>query len=496
MVLAVGIALVALGAVLVGLNVGGLRERLLGRPVPGPITSLAVLPLANLMNDPEQDYFVDGMHDELIAQLAQIEALKVISRTSVMHYKGANKPLPEIARELDVDAVVEGSVRRAGNRVRITAQLIHARTDMHLWAETYERDLRDILALQSDIARSIAREIHVKLTPQEAGRLATAQRVNPEAYEAYLKGRVHAGRFTPLEVVTAIQYFEEAVRQDPNYAQAHAWRAFCYFLLGQVLGHLPYGEAMRNAKEAALHALELDENVGYAHSVLGLIRTFYGWNWKEAEEEFRRAIELSPNDPLVHTAFAFLLTATRRPGEAFEEAQRAVELSPLDVLQREGLAEIFWLNRQHDRALEECKKILAIDPNFQQAYSVLKWNYDAKGMYREAVDALQEFLLLGGAPPETVDSLARAYRNAGARGYFRWQLDSCLKECPSGPVRSITLTTLYGRLGEMDKAFEWLEKAYQERGGELVFMQVSPDFDSLRDDPRFQSLLRRMNFPE
>jgi TolB-like protein/tRNA A-37 threonylcarbamoyl transferase component Bud32 len=335
---AAAVGVIALLAVLLGLNVAGLRDKLKGRtgPTTPEIQSLAVLPLANLSDDPEQEYFADGMTEELIATLGKVSALRVISRTSAMQYKGAKKPLPQIAKELNVDAVIEGSVLRAGERVRITAQLIQASTDRHVWAETYDRDLRDVLALQSEVAQAITREIRSAITPGEHARLTTTRPVNPEAYEAYLKGMQHWYRLTREDLETAREYFDLALEKDPNYAPAHAGLVLVWIGRRQ-MGYTAPREGGPKAKAAALKAIELDSTLAEAHSALASVNCFYEYDWAGGEAEFKRAIELNPNYADARASYSHVLMFMKRPEEAMAQIQRALEIDPLNAFLSPGV---------------------------------------------------------------------------------------------------------------------------------------------------------------
>ena len=488
---AVGIAVVALLAVLIGLNVGGLRDRLTGGAASGPITSIAVLPLANLMGDAEQDYFVDGMTEAVITELSKIGALKVISRTSVMRYKNTDKSLPEIASELGVDAVVEGSVLRSGDRVRITAQLIHAATDEHLWADNFDRSLGDILALHSEVARAIVSEVAATLTPAEESRLATTRRVMPAAHDAFLKGRYHVAKFTPEEVQTGVDYFEKAIALDPDYALPYAWLAHAYVLLGQPLNAMSSHEAMPRARKAALKALELDETLAEAHLNLGYVLEWHVWDWAGAEREFRRALELNPGLALARAGYGSHLMVTGRFKEAVEEMRRAVELDPLYPHLRTLLAEALWSAGRFDEAIEECRRALELDPKFVRAYRVMSVVYWTKGKPTEAIRIDLTHL----RRPEEAAELRRAYETEGLDGYLRAEIKRLKNE--EGEFRwAVQLATSYALLGETDQAMRWLEQAHQERRSQVASLKMNRLFDPLRDDPRFQDLLRRMNFPE
>jgi TolB-like protein len=340
-----------------------MRKWLLGGPAPGEINSVAVLPLGNLSGDPEQEYFVDGMTDALIIELSRIGALKVISRTSVMQYKETRKSLPDIARELDVDAVVEGSVLRAGNTVRVTAQLIEARTDRHLWADNFDRELSDILALHSEVARAIADEIQVALTPAEEARLANARPVNPEAYEAVLKGNYFYFQRTEEGLTKGLEYFQQAIEIDPNYAPAYLGVADSYLVMAS-WALIPPTEAHLEARGAVMKALEIDDTLGHAHADLAGIRYEYEWDWAAAEQEFQRALELNPNFAGIHRYHAEFLSTMEDHAQAIAEARRAHELSPLQLIAYTMVGVTLHNARQYDQAIEQCQEVLELDPSF------------------------------------------------------------------------------------------------------------------------------------
>ncbi len=457
------------------------------------IRVLAVLPLENLSGDPEQDYFTDGMTEALIADLAKIGALRVISRTSVMQYKGARKPLPEIARELNVDAVVEGSVLRVGERARITAQLIEATTDQHLWAESYERDLHDVLTLQREVARAIAQEIKITLTPREKAHLASARAVHPEALELYLKGRYHWNRRTQEGFDRSIEYFQQALELDANYALAYAGLADTYASLA-IWGRLPIKAVLPKAKAAALKALELDNTLGEAHAVLAYLASTYEWDWSTAEREYKRAIDLSPSDATVHYMYAWnFLHPMGRHKESVAEARRARELDPLSIPINVGLGRLYHRAGQYENAIEEYRKALELDPDAVYAQWALGVAYVQTGMYEEAIAT---FLKRKVPTAGSNWALGYAYGVSGKRGEARKVLNSLLQRRNQGHVPPTMIAIVHVGLGEKDKAFEWLEKAYEERDDWLTSLKVEPWLDPLRSDLRFHSLLHRMNFPE
>jgi serine/threonine protein kinase/Tfp pilus assembly protein PilF len=475
-------------------NIGGVRDRLLGKAGVQRIRSLAVLPLENLSHDPEQEYFADGMTEQLITDLAQISALKVISRTSVMRYKGARKPLPQIAQELGVDAVVEGSVQRSGDRVRITAQLIDARADQHLWARSYERDLRDVLALQDEVAQAIANELKIELTPHGQQHLASSRPVDPDAYEAYLKGRYYSSKRTEKELKKSIEYFQQAIEKDPNYASSYSGMAEAYALLGE-RGNLPSNEALSKGKPAALKAVGLDESLAEAHASLAIIAETLEWDWPTAEREYKRALELNPGYAAGHHWYASYLMYLGRFDEGIVEAKRARELDPLSLAINNALGGRLLLAGRGNEAIAQIQKTLEMDPNFAPAHTSLGYAYLSKGMNEEAIAEFQKGVALsGGDPDESVD-LGFAFAVGGKRDEAKKILTKLKRKRERTFVSPAALAILYGALGEKDEAFLWLEKAYELRDPQLTYLKVGPKFAPLRSDPRFQDLLRRMRLP-
>jgi TolB-like protein/DNA-binding winged helix-turn-helix (wHTH) protein/Flp pilus assembly protein TadD len=462
-----------------------------GSHPPPVIRSLAVLPLENLSGDASQEYFSDGMTDELITELGQISGLRVISRTSVMTYKGAHKSLPQIARELNVDSVVEGTVLRSGNQVRITAQLILAAADKHLWAQSYEGDLRDTLALQAKVARSIAGEIRIELTPHEQAVLKNAKRVIPEAYEAYLKGRYFWNKRTADGLKKAADYFNQAVEKDPSYAQAYAGLADSYALLGDwEYAILAPKEAYPRAKAAATKALELDSTLGEAHISLAFCLDGFDWDWESAGREFRRGIELNPGYATGHHWYAWHLTALGRNDEAVAEMKKAASLDPLSLIISADLAEELLIAHRYDEAITQSRKTMDLDPRFAVAHYELGQAFVQKHMYNDAIAELQKAIALSGGSSTCTSNLAYAYAVSGMKNEAVRILNDLKNRSNHAFSNAPEIALVYVGLDEKDQAMAWLERAYAERFSPGVLLR--PAFDPLRSDPRFQDLLRRI----
>ena len=461
---------------------------------PTGIRSLAVLPLDNLSGDASQNYFADGMTDELITDLAQISALRVISRTSVMVYKGARKPLPQIARELNVDAVVEGTVLRSGDQVRITAQLIEASTDKHLWSQSYEGELRDTLALQNRVASAIADQIRINLTPQEQAALKNVKVVNPEAYESYLKGRYFWNKRTADGLKVALAYFNQAIEEDPKYAQAYSGLADTYALLGDwQYAVMTPKEAFPKAKAAAIKALELDSTLGEAHNSLAFVLDGFDWDLDSAGKEFRRAIELNPGYATAHHWYAWHLSLLGRYDEAIAEMRKAENLDPLSLIINADLAELLVLAHSYDESIRQSRKTIEMDPNFALAHNQLAQAYLQKHMYDEAVAELQKAVQLSGDSPTCIANLARAYVASGKRSEAVKLLNDLKKRSNPGYSNASEIAMIYASLGDTDQAMNWLEKGYEERFNPGVLLR--PGFDPLRSDSRFQNLVHRIGLP-
>ena len=458
------------------------------------IRSLAVLPLESLSSDASQDYFADGMTDELISDLGQISALRVISRTSVMTYKHARKPLPQIARELNVDAVVEGTVLRSGDQVRITAQLIEASTDKHLWSQSYEGELRDTLALQNQVARAIADQIRINLNPQEQAALKTVKVVNPQAYESFLKGRYFWNKRTADSLKVALAYFRQAIDEDPNYAQAYSGLADTYALLGDwQYAVMTPKEALPKAKAVATKALELDSTLGEAHNSLAFCLDGFDWDFDSAGKEFRQAIELNPGYATAHHWYAWHLSLLGRYNEAIPEMRRAESLDPLSLIINADLAELLVLAHSYDESIEQSRKTIEMDPNFAFAHIQLAQAYLAKHRNEEAVAELEKAVQLSAGSPASKANLARAYVAVGKRSEAQKLLSDLKKRSSPSSSYAAEISVIYAALGDADQAMHWLEKGYEERFNPGVLLR--PGFDPLRSDPRFEDLVRRIGLP-
>jgi len=459
------------------------------------IRSLAVLPLENLSGDASQDYFADGMTDQLIASLGQISALRVISRTSVMMYKGARKPLPQIARELNVDGVIEGSIVRSGGRVRITAQLIDAAVDRHLWAQSYDGDVRDALALQSRVARAIAEEIRVNVQPQEQAALKNVKSVNPVAYEAYLKGRYFWNKRTVEGLKRAKDHFNEALATAPDFAPAYSGLADTYALLGDwQYGVMTSREALPLAKAAAMTALKLDNTLGEAHTSLAFVLSGFDWNWTAAEKEFRQAIDLNPGYATAHQWFAWHLSLMGRNGEAIAEMRKARSLDPLSVIINADLAEVLLLAHLYDESAVQSRTTIDIDPDFALAHNQLAEAYLQKHLRDQAILEFQTAARLSADSPICTANLARAYASSGRRAEAQELLAGLKQRAKPAYSSAVEIAMIYAALGENSHAMTWLLRGFDERFNPGVLLR--PGFDSLRADAEFRELVHRVGLAE
>jgi TolB-like protein/DNA-binding winged helix-turn-helix (wHTH) protein/tetratricopeptide (TPR) repeat protein len=461
-------------------------RKLAGKGEVPQIRSLAVLPLQNLSGDPAQEYFADAMTEELITELSRISALKVISRTSVMRYKKTDRPLPEIARQLGVDGIVAGSVLRSGERVRITAQLIYAPGDTNLWAQTYDRDLRDVLILQSAVAGAIADEIRVKMTPGEKVRMADSHPVNPAALEAYLKGEYHSdtSRFGKDARFKAAEYFEQATRIDPKFARAYVALAWAH-----IPNVAPTPEEVPVVTDALEKALALDPNLADAHHALARFKEFHDWDFPGAEREFQRAIELDPSDAMFHDQYGDYLDNMGRYQEGEREEQLAQQLDPGS----DHLMDGYNHRGEYGRVLEISRNQVEAHPDDVLAHDCLAMACLRTGRYKEAIEELQRVVVLSGYA-EMARPLAKAYAASGYQGALRlWAKD--LEQAQGNPASPTMVAEVYTYLGDKENAFKWLEKAYSERDGFLVGLGGA-GWQPLRSDPRFQDLVRRVGLPQ
>ena len=472
-----------------------LKRSSLATAPSGQLTSLVVLPFENLSADKDQAYFADGMTDELIAHLAKIRSLRVISRTSSMEYKGAHKTLSQIARDLKVDSVVEGTVLRSGDRVRITAELVQVATDRHLWAETYESQLGDILTLQSHVASAIVNEIRVKLTPEDQVRLATTRQVSTQSYENYLKGRYYWNKRSQEGLTKAIDYFQLAIEQDPNYALAYAGLADCYSIIGSVIvGTVPALEVAPKARAAALKSLELDNTLAEAQTSLATVRFNYDWDWNAAASGFRRAVELNPNYATAYQRNSLYLMSMGRTSESIAEMNRAHDLDPLSISMNFSLGWRLYLAREYDRAIEQLRNTIDMDPDFVLPHLVLGQAYEQKKMYDQAITELRRAVDISQSSAPAIAALARAYAVSGRTTEARKLLAQLMEQSKRRYVSPFYVAIVYAGLGENDQALDWIEKAYKDRSNAIVFAKVDPQLDTLRSTPRFQSLLHRLAF--
>ncbi len=463
-------------------------------PPSSVIRSLAVLPLESLSSDASQDYFADGMTDELISDLGQISALRVISRTSVMAYKHTRKSLPQIARELNVDAVVEGTVLRSGDQVRITAQLIEGVADRHVWSQSYQGELRDTLALQNTVARAIADQIRINVNPQEQAALKTDTVVNPVAYESYLRGRYFWNKRTADGLKVALAYFNQALDEDAKYARAYSGLADTYALLGDwQYAVMTPKQALPKAKAAAIKALELDSSLGEAHNSLAFCLDGFDWDFDSAGNEFRRAIELNPGYATAHHWYAWHLALLRRYDEAIVEMRKAENVDPLSLIINADLAELLALAHSYDESIQQSRKTIEMDPNFGLAHNHLGQAYLQKHMNDGAIAELQEAVKLSSGSPTCIANLARAYAASGKRSEAVTLLGDLKKRSRPGQSYASEIAVIYASLGETDQAMSWLEIGYEERFNPGVL--IRPGFDPLRSDPRFEDLVRRTGFP-
>jgi TolB-like protein/DNA-binding winged helix-turn-helix (wHTH) protein/Flp pilus assembly protein TadD len=488
---------VLLVALLLAANTGGLRDRLQSRSRSGRIHSIAVLPLVNLSGDSAQEYFAEGMTEALVTRLGKVGGLRVISYTSAMHFKDTHETLPEIGRQLNADVIVEGAVLRAGNRVRVTAQLVDAATDRHVWAESYERDVRDVLSLQNELALAIAREIQVRLSPSDQTPVqgASAALVSPEAYDLYLKGRYEWNDWTEPGLKKSIQYFEEVIQMDPGYAPAWAGLSDAYSLSG-IFGFLPPNVTLPKAKAAALRAIQLDESSSEAHVSLSGVLLHLEWSWSGSERELQRAITLNPNNAMAHQWYGYLLSATGRFDKAIAEMKRALELDPLSPNKQNSLGATFYRAGRYDEALQYLREVPDPDVNSETRHRRIGAIYERTGRQREAIAEWLTALRLAGKE-ELAASVERKYLSSGfaeaKKTFLRGDLREMQRRAEGAYPRPLAIDVAadYALLGEKSNAVDWLNRALRERDASLMYLKVDDRFEAVRSDPRFRDIVRR-----
>jgi TolB-like protein len=466
------------------------RRKLLSPQVQS-IRAIAVLPLENLTGDPGQEFFADGMTDALITALAKVSSVPVISRTSVMYYKGKKQPLPEIARQLNVDAVVEGTVAEAEGRVRVDVQLIHAPTDKHLWAESVERNFNDVLALQDEAARDIARQIQSTLVSVQKTAPATIRPINRNAYQLYLKGRFFWAK--RVEFDKAIEYFRRSADADPSYAPAYSGLADAY--VTKVYNGGSAHEFMPKAEAAALRAIELEPELAEAHTSLADVLAFYVWDWSAAEREYKAAIKLNFNSAGIHQRYALFLALRRRFGEANYEAEKAEELDPLSPYVLNTRARVLYYSRQFEPAEQAAKRALELDPHFALAHAILGFVYQQEGKDAQAVEQYETNLRLWASDMD-FSELHEEFKHSGIRGYWSWLLNNDLHGAGIGKASADDVALDYAVLGRSEESLLWWKKAYEEHSPWVLSLGVDPLLDRLRQEPGFQELRRLIGLPE
>jgi len=455
--------------------------------------SIAVLPFVDLSAQRDQEYFCDGMVEELINSLTRIKDLRVVARTSAFSFKGKDMDIREIGKRLDVKTVLEGSVRKAGNRLRITAQLMNVEGDFSVWSDRYDRELEDVFAIQDDIAQSIVNALKIEVLGEKEEPLVKAHTENPEAYEAYLKGRFYWYKFTQEHIETALKYYQLALEKEPNYALALAGIGGVWIGRGN-LGFAPYNESFPKAKEAALKAIELDDTLADAHYMLGNVKFYFEWDWQGAKTEFHRGIELNPNYVDVRLMYAEFLIVMRRPEEAMAEIERCLELDTLNFFLHQMLGGHLLQMRRYDDAIAQFHKVIKMEPNLPVAHEGLWVAFCQKQMYEEALAEAKKYFETQGKN-EVVEALVRGYTEAGYQGAMRLAAEKLEERSKQTYVPALRTALLYAHAGEKGRALEWLEKAYEEHEPFLVYLGVDLQWDSLRDNPRFKALLQRLNFP-
>lgn len=460
----------------------------------GSIQAIAVLPLLNVSSDSSQEYFADGMTDEIITDLAKLAGPKVISRTSAMQFKGTHKTIPEIARELHVGAVLEGSVERSGDRMRVRVQLIDASTDQHLWAESYDRQVSDVLILEAELAQDIARQIEIRLTPQQQKNLAHNRTLNPQAFQDYLLGRHYWAMRTDESLEKAVEYFNRAIQEDPNDARSYAGLAQCYIVLPMVTT-FPQAEAYPKSRDAANKAVALDDSLAEAHLAIAEVRFYQDWDFAGAEKEFKKTLDLNPNYSTGHQWYGEFLSLMARNEESIRELQTALALDPLSAVIHLQFGNALRDARQYDRALDQYREALKVDPKFWPPFEAMHWAYRRQGKFMESIPPLRTAAQSWDAKSDLValvDQLPAEYSKGGRTGYLR----HCVKIHEHYARPWFYLAVDYGALGDRENALVALNKSYENRDIELLLLLVDPDLDLLRSDPRFQELVRKVGYPQ
>jgi TolB-like protein/Flp pilus assembly protein TadD len=487
--LVLGIAAVVVALLTLAYVIARMRTESASQP---EIKSLAVLPLQNLSGDPSQDYVADGMTEELIGRLSRIHGLRVISRTSSMHFKNTQLSIPEIAKMLGVEAIVEGSLVHEGNLVRVHAQLIRGATDEHIWAGEYQREYRSILEVQEEITRSIVQQIEITVAPEDRAHLASTHSVDPEAHENYLKGRYCFNQRTQDALNKSIRFYQEAIERDTGYAPAYSGLAEAYAMLG-FRGGLPSKDALSRAKASALKAIELDDALAEPHASLAFIAETHEWDWATAEREYKRALQLNPGNAEVHNWYAGYLTYTGRYDDGISEAKRARDLDPLSLPINNALAGRLLAGGRYKEALQQVQRTLELDADFAPAHQTLGWVYLHTGKQEDAIREFQDALTLSGREDSDLElDLGFAYAVSGKRDEARTILAKLERLQQQGHVPSGSIAILHGALGESNQAFVWLEKAYEERDPQLTYLKAGRRFEPLRKDPRFEQLVHRV----
>jgi TolB-like protein/Tfp pilus assembly protein PilF len=469
-----------------------------GRAEQAPLDKyrIAVLPFVNMSADAENEYFSDGITEELISKLSRLHDLTVIARTSIMQYKKTEKDIAEIGRDLRVGTILEGSVRKAGERLRITAQLVDVATEGHLWSEDYDRDLTDVFAVQSDVAEHVAQALQITLKPAETRQLAKAGTADLDAYDAYLKGLYQFNTWSKEGLERSIDYYKRAIARDPAFAKAYAAMAFAYDLLAE-FGYLPPEEAFPKVKKAAQRALEIDATTAEAYAMLAMAAGYYDYDWSRADEDYHRALELNPNSAVTHDVYGIAyLSAMGRHEQAIAHLMRAKELDPLTAYIRSDVGWSYVLARRYDEAIAECRQALDVDPNFYSTHWCLGIAFWQKGLFDDAMAAYERAVDLEPGDMRLKADLAIVYGAAGEKGRAQQILEELEEKARREYVPSIALAWGHMAVGDLDSTFAWLDKMYEERNPELIWMNVQPRYDRLRGDPRFQQLLRKIGFTE